>query len=99
MAALSRDPHGKWTVSSDARPFSSGGSACSEETTKIALGAPPRFAGRAARRDASRIAAWLASTASTSSSECSDARASTNRPSPAPRSMATERYEAARSVS
>ncbi len=98
-AARSSEPHGKWTVTNEAKPASSAGSCSAPAAMKRAFGRPPLRAGRAARREASRIATWLASMASTSSFGCWAARCRTYRPSPAPRSIETAECAAARSVS
>ena len=89
-APRSSEPHGKLIVSSSATPRSSVGGRSAEATTKRAFGDTATAAvGRAARREASAIAAAFASIPMTRASGSARARAMTARPSPVPRSMTT----------
>ena len=77
----SSDAHGKLIVIDPASPCSGYGGCSAAITANSAFGSAPR---RAARREASAIAAALASTPMTSTSGCAAAAASTDRPSPVP---------------
>jgi hypothetical protein len=88
----SSDAHGKLIVIECASPCSAYGGCSAAATANSALGSAPR---RAARRDASARPAAFASTPMTSVSGRTAAAASTARPSPVPRSMATRANRAA----
>jgi hypothetical protein len=93
------EPQGNAIVNSSAIQRSSDGMRSAEATTNSAFGTQPRAGPRAARREASAMAAAFASTPMTSVPGSERARSTTARPSPVPRSTTTRQARAIRCCS